>query len=98
MRRRAKQVGPLAQVAVVCVWMLAPVASAGGLTADSAGFFGGPLQFTSHGTIGFAVGQRRAVRIGLRVQHISNASVYENNAGTNPYGITVDVGLRRGEP
>lgn len=51
---------------------------------------GGPFQFTSHGAVGFNV---QRFRVGLRLQHTSNAGVYSSNSGYNILGGLVEYGF-----
>jgi hypothetical protein len=48
---------------------------------------GGPIEFTSH--IGLAVNFTRHLAIGYRLQHMSNAVLYEHNPGLNLHMIEV---------
>ena len=43
--------------------------------------FGGPIQFTSH--IGLNINFTRRLMIGYRLQHMSNAGLYNSNPGVN---------------
>ncbi len=51
---------------------------------------GGPIAFTSH--IGFALNFTRHLFIGYRLQHMSNAVLYEHNPGLNMHMI--EIGYR----
>jgi len=46
---------------------------------------GGPVEFTSH--IGFGINLTRHFAIGYRLQHMSNAVLYEHNPGLNMHMI-----------
>ena len=48
---------------------------------------GGPIQFTSH--IGLAVRIYRGVDVGYRLQHMSNAGLYNRNPGLNLHMIEI---------
>ena len=51
---------------------------------------GGPIEFTSH--IGIGLNLTRHLSIGYRLQHMSNAVIYEENPGLNMH--MVEVGYR----
>jgi hypothetical protein len=51
---------------------------------------GGPFQFTSH--LGVAWAPADALVLGLRVQHTSNASLYDENPGVDM--VSTEVGFR----
>ena len=48
---------------------------------------GGPIEFTSH--IGFGLNVTRHLSIGYRLQHMSNAVLYEHNPGLNMHMIEI---------
>jgi hypothetical protein len=48
---------------------------------------GGVFQFTSFLSAGARLGPARATRVALRVQHISNAGIYDKNPGTDQLGL-----------
>ncbi len=51
---------------------------------------GGGFQFTSHAAIGVELSR---VRIGLRMQHTSNAGIYDENDGYNILGGVIEFGF-----
>jgi hypothetical protein len=48
---------------------------------------GGRINFTSFLSLGARFGPDRATRMAVRVQHISNAGIYDKNPGTDQLGI-----------
>ncbi len=65
---------------------------AGVITEDRWGGddLGGAFQFTSHAAIGVELSR---VRIGVRMQHTSNAGIYDENDGFNILGGLIEVGF-----
>ena len=53
---------------------------------------GGSFQFTSHIGVGARFGRDRRIGIAYRLQHISNASIYNQNPGVEMH--VLEVGLR----
>jgi hypothetical protein len=53
--------------------------------------FGGPLQFTSH--IGLSYQFNRHMRLGYRLQHTSNANIYDVNEGLDLQAIELWLGF-----
>lgn len=51
--------------------------------------YGGPFQFTSHAGVGWRVGE---LELAYRIQHMSNASIYDRNDGLDIH--VVEVGWR----
>ena len=52
---------------------------------------GGPFQFTSHASLAWA--PQRALVLGIRVQHTSNARLYSSNPGADIVSIEVGYGF-----
>lgn len=55
--------------------------------------FGGPFQFTSHGTVGWSRGD---FEIAYRIQHMSNARIYSDNDGLNLHVLEIGWAFGRG--
>lgn len=55
---------------------------------------GGRFEFTSHLTLGHQFGQARRWRVGLRLQHTSNADLHSRNPGLD--ALMLEVGYRFG--
>jgi len=52
---------------------------------------GGPFQFTSHASLAWA--PQRALVLGIRIQHTSNARLYSSNPGADIVSIEVGYGF-----
>lgn len=50
---------------------------------------GGVFQFTSFLSAGARFGEERATRVAVRVQHISNAGIYDKNPGSDQLGLEI---------
>ncbi len=53
---------------------------------------GGHFQFTSHVTLGTRLGERQRWQAGVRLQHVSNAGIEDENPGLNV--VMVELGYR----
>ncbi len=72
-------------------WTLTPLVSAGGYYQRGSKDLGGIFQFRSSITLAYQFDQ--GARLGLRLAHISNAHIYNNNPGENELLLTYEFPL-----